>query len=123
MNLANVILKVYFDLNAVSAVTLNPLCKIECPMVSMNSQNLLGMKDHPNVKRWKDCSRICASDPNCNVWSWNHGGATVYPYYCRTSFASGHFGEDINVVSGYKNCTGLDILPIPNVTALNITYC
>ena len=56
MNLANVILKVYLDMNTFSAITLNPLCKIECPMVSMNSQNLLGMKDHPNVKT--ECVRL-----------------------------------------------------------------
>ena len=78
-------------------------------MVALNSQDLLNMRSHPNVKTWRACSKLCSSDPECNVWSWNHGGSTEWPFYCRTAFDYGYFGKDTNVISGYKDCTGLDL--------------
>ena len=78
-----------------------------CPLVAMNFQDLVDMKNYPNIKSWRNCAGLCWSDPDCNVWSWNHGGSAVFPFYCRTSFDYGYLGNDTNVVSAFKNCTGL----------------
>ena len=54
------------------------------------------------------CSALCKRRPDCKYWIWAHGKAGYWSYGCWTMSGFGYSNADKNVVSGSRDCAGVD---------------
>lgn len=79
-----------------------------CPEKNVNLQDRVGNEVITGVRSWVDCSRKCSAKSSCTAWVWAHEGAGDYAYRCGIMDAYGKKAIDSNVISGSRDCPGVE---------------
>jgi len=79
-----------------------------CPENNVNLQDRVNNEVIAGVKSWVDCSRKCSAKSSCIAWAWAHEGAGAYALNCGLMDGYGKKAVDTNVISGGRDCPGVD---------------
>ena len=91
--------------------TTNPKPTLPCPNHKVNLQQRKDVNMTRKVMTMTACSALCKRRPDCKYWIWAHGKAGHWSYGCWTMSGFGYSNADNNVVSGSRDCAGVDPKP------------
>ena len=83
-----------------------------CPNYREELLNCQNKEVYTDINTWAECDAKCDNQWDCQVWNWYGPEYSGKENTCETCIAFNGERADDNVISGQKNCTGINIISI-----------